>query len=1537
MRKLLQFLAVILLGVNARRTDADAPVDDVYGGQRRGSLHKSNYNNNNGNNNYNSQLNSPYLPYQQPRERKPNIVLILTDDQDVELASPLIVCCGWSNPSGSLNFMPRTLRRIRDEGAELRHAYVTTPMCCPSRSSLLTGRYVHNHEVFTNNDNCSSPQWQRDHEPHSFAAYLSNAGYRTAYFAEHLSPESRGLSFQLRPGLLYDTLPFADSLYKKLQPVVTRFIDLMHDLITNLTIEQKGRRILLGFSLVIVWEESYWMSLRSKSSELLSNVAFTLHRRKIVSRINTGEKVSTASLHAVFFTLRCPLPAAGYNDKATHAPGYFGKYLNKYNGSYIPPGWREWGGLIMNSRYYNYSVNMNGKKIKHGFEYSKDYYPDLIANDSVTFLRQSKHNFARKPVMLVASFPAPHGPEDSAPQFSHLFFNVTTHHTPAYDYAPNPDKQWILQVTQKMQPIHKQFTDLLMTKRLQTLQSVDDAVDRIYQELKDLGELDNTYIIYTSDHGYHLGQFGLIKGKSFPFEFDVRVPFLIRGPGIEPGTIHLRFVAVFCSKHGRRSKFKWPDTFLIESSGRRETPESIAESKAREARKQNQTALVKQHSNATPEEEEDNTADPDTEHESEHRFFENDTGSDQDISEDEDFEDSIIDESSNEYSSNEAIIRGEKNDVHLADSDPHLDNRVHPVHSTFSTKHERLAIECSRPEVQTNCIPGQKWRCERDGHRWRRHKCKYAAPPPRMSKKCACFTPNGVVYTRLESNDYDYVHRYPGFGRDRRPTDVYADVARYFARRGKRDVSGAGSEDSGQDTDENDDEYNDGERDRRAIDEEDDEDFFQELDSLADDVRKEYTSEDEKLEFDNLNESEYSIDDFDPSLDKVVKGRLNVEDVVRRHRRIRRSVTKKDTVEHVTKIMESIEEELDDLKATQERQSEPRRAGFPPKCSVLPQGGVNCSETVYQDPNEWRNSRREIEQQIREMRMQLETLKDIRRHLMTKRPHVMKDPEDGLKSTEEAHKPHHHPSKNHVNRHHKKHEHANTINPGVTTVRSTTVKHVDQATEERIASTENKSIFNVTATESSDADTITTTEPTSTASLSSTFKPKKASRRQKTKEPVVVGNRTEMEDDKVQRRRKIHHHRRNNTLFTNSVHDEVPIVNVSETIETTVTAQSTSRSQYHHQTRYTTIPTTTTRETTIHRETATGIGDVTNDFTKENTVGTNPQTISSTGSETPDRETTESQSTTPPFTRTTTGVEGRSRTTFPSTAVTTTTTSVTVPVTISSNKRFPKIQKNRTNNLGPSRIDVTILESPDRRSRQDIANNNRRLPPMLNSPLEARHKCYCEPDSYSKKDEKEIAREERRRLKEERLKKKERKLRKKAKLEKECLTEKMNCFEHDNDHWRTAPLWSAGPFCFCMNANNNTYSCIRTINATHNFLYCEFTTGLVTYYNLRIDPFEQWNRVSSLTSLERSYLHDQLEHLKGCKGTRDCTVGNAKEALPQQQHQRFIAKRKFANTFGTFDDCLFCAISCLIRNNMKTFVIATPNHSLCYNEKKIEC
>lgn len=80
--------------------------------------------------------------------------------------------------------------------------------------------------------------------------------------------------------------------------------------------------------------------------------------------------------------------------------GYFGKYLNEYDGNHIPPGWVEWLGLIRNTRFYNYTLNFNGKKIKHKDNYGEDYLTDLIANDSVTFLKQSKQYFPNRYLLL---------------------------------------------------------------------------------------------------------------------------------------------------------------------------------------------------------------------------------------------------------------------------------------------------------------------------------------------------------------------------------------------------------------------------------------------------------------------------------------------------------------------------------------------------------------------------------------------------------------------------------------------------------------------------------------------------------------------------------------------------------------------------------------------------------------------------------------------------------------------------------------------------------------------------------------------------------------------------------------------------------------------------------------------------------------------------------------------------------------------------------------------------------------------------------
>ena len=131
---------------------------------------------------------------------------------------------------------------------------------------------------------------------------------------------------------------------------------------------------------------------------------------------------------------------------------YYGKYLNRYSGDHVPAGWSRWAGLVRNSRYYNYTLNIDGKLEHHGDRYETDYLPDLITNKTLALIREMEDSSS--PFMAVLGeflfcgcinnymliltltyeifegYPAPHGPEDSAPQHQKLFLNTTTHHTP---------------------------------------------------------------------------------------------------------------------------------------------------------------------------------------------------------------------------------------------------------------------------------------------------------------------------------------------------------------------------------------------------------------------------------------------------------------------------------------------------------------------------------------------------------------------------------------------------------------------------------------------------------------------------------------------------------------------------------------------------------------------------------------------------------------------------------------------------------------------------------------------------------------------------------------------------------------------------------------------------------------------------------------------------------------------------------------------------------------------------------------------------
>ena len=94
----------------------------------------------------------------------PNVLVILTDDQR----------------AGTVGVMPKTHRLFSGQGRTFPRGFVTTPLCCPSRASILTGRFVHNHGVKNNGTSALA------HDT-TLQRYLSEAGYQTGMIGKYLN------------------------------------------------------------------------------------------------------------------------------------------------------------------------------------------------------------------------------------------------------------------------------------------------------------------------------------------------------------------------------------------------------------------------------------------------------------------------------------------------------------------------------------------------------------------------------------------------------------------------------------------------------------------------------------------------------------------------------------------------------------------------------------------------------------------------------------------------------------------------------------------------------------------------------------------------------------------------------------------------------------------------------------------------------------------------------------------------------------------------------------------------------------------------------------------------------------------------------------------------------------------------------------------------------------------------------------------------------------------------------------------------------
>jgi N-acetylglucosamine-6-sulfatase len=234
---------------------------------------------------------------------------------------------------------------------------------------------------------------------------------------------------------------------------------------------------------------------------------------------------------------------------ALHRRGYqtsmMGKYLNGYGDPMTPvtapvsPGWSDWH--VSNSTGYlefNYQINDNARFDRYGGPTGScrvtgtpdNYGVDVLNADARAFIDHVK----RSPFAIEVATFAPHAPYIPAERNACDFPNLKAPHDPSFDTANINPPAWLAKRT----PLGaKQIAalDKAFLMRAQATEAVDKLVGDVEAKLAADHLTGNTYIVFSSDNGYHLGQHMLTRGKKTAFDTDIRVPLIIAGPGVPAG------------------------------------------------------------------------------------------------------------------------------------------------------------------------------------------------------------------------------------------------------------------------------------------------------------------------------------------------------------------------------------------------------------------------------------------------------------------------------------------------------------------------------------------------------------------------------------------------------------------------------------------------------------------------------------------------------------------------------------------------------------------------------------------------------------------------------------------------------------------------------------------------------------------------------------------------------------------------------------------------------------------------------------------
>ncbi len=220
---------------------------------------------------------------------------------------------------------------------------------------------------------------------------------------------------------------------------------------------------------------------------------------------------------------------------AGYRTAYFGKYLNLYpdgaSQTYVPPGWDVFDSAVAGKPYseYHYVLNENKRLVSYGRK-NADYGTSVYVGKARQFIRTT-HG---RPFFLYLNVYAPHQPATPARRDRRLFPRARAPRTPSFNLDDPGKPPWL----RRLRPLSARAIrnlDSLYRDRIRSLQAVDRGVAGLIATLKATGQLANTYFVFSSDNGFHLGQFRMPAGKETAYDTDIRVPLVVRGPGVPAG------------------------------------------------------------------------------------------------------------------------------------------------------------------------------------------------------------------------------------------------------------------------------------------------------------------------------------------------------------------------------------------------------------------------------------------------------------------------------------------------------------------------------------------------------------------------------------------------------------------------------------------------------------------------------------------------------------------------------------------------------------------------------------------------------------------------------------------------------------------------------------------------------------------------------------------------------------------------------------------------------------------------------------------